>query len=360
MGAVIGIDFGTSVSKIAYMREGKPYPVKNKMSASELTPSVVGININVNELKVGKSAEKLPSGAISDIKRKMGEQTKVKLGETEYSPEEIASMIFRHLKEYGEDYLGDDINEAVISVPVYFNDAAVEATRRGAEMAGLEVLKIIQEPVAAALACGHGKEFYDKNILVYDFGGGTFSVSVVKFTEQEVLVIETEEVKYLGGAIFDQRLIRLIKEHFRDEYNLTEIDENLELKIKEEARKAKEIFSTGEIENTAVSFIAIAEGRLINFKLILTKEKLELLTEDLIIETILVMDSLFEKGKIRKEDVDWVVLAGGSTRMSSIKERVASYFGFSPMPDVEPDLAVCYGAAILAGIIKDGGKIEWI
>lgn len=360
MGAIIGIDFGTTTSKMAHLQEGKPQPVINKKSASELTPSLVGLNENVNELKVGKTAERLSSSVISEIKRRMGEARVLKLGDNEYQPEEIAAMIFKHLKEYGEDYLDDEIKDVVVSVPVYFNEAAVLATQRAAELAGLNVLRIIQEPVAAAIAFGYGKDYLNKNILVYDFGGGTFNVSIVNFTKEGASIIESTEVNYLGGAIFDQRLIRLIKEHLRDEFGVDSADDNLELKIREEAKKTKELFSKGEIENVVVSFIAIYEGKLINFKMILTKEKLELLTEDLVNETIITMDSLFEKGKVSKEEIDWVILAGGSTRMPFIKDKVTSYFGIPPMSDVEPDLAVSFGAAMLAGIIKAGGDIAWI
>ena len=172
MSAIIGIDFGTTTSKIAHLQEGKPQPVINKKSASELTPSLVGLNENVNELKVGRPAERLSSSVISEIKRRMGEARVIRLGDKEYQPEEIAAMIFRHLKEYGEDYLDDEIKDVVVSVPVYFNEAAVSATLRAAEIAGLNVLRIIQEPVAAAIAFGYGKDYLNRNILVYDFGGG--------------------------------------------------------------------------------------------------------------------------------------------------------------------------------------------
>jgi len=361
MSAIIGIDFGTTSSKIAYLRNGQPFTVKNKMYATEITPSIVGMNENVHELKVGNSAEKLSGSTISDIKRKMGEASTVRLGDKDYSPEEIASMIFKYLKDYGEDYLTDEIKDAVISVPAFYNERAKQATIKAAEMAGLEVLRIIPEPVAAALAYGYDKEWINRNILVYDFGGGTFSVSVISFLKTSVTLVAFEEVKYLGGEIFDQRLIRFLKEHLREVHGLEELNDEIELKLKNEARKAKEALSVADAECAKISFILIANNKIINVKLDITQEMLGSLTEDLINETFMVMESLFSSGKIAKKEINEIVLAGGSTRMPVIHQRIKEYFGMLPLTNIDPELAVSFGSAIVAGYIKgDVSSVTWI
>jgi molecular chaperone DnaK len=331
------------------------------MYATDITPSLVGLNEHVHELKVGNSAEKLSGSTISDIKRKLGEASTVRLGEKDYSPEEIASMIFKYLKDYGEDYLTDEIKDAVISVPAFYNERAKQATINAAEMAGLQVLRIIPEPVAAALAYGYDKDWRNRNILVYDLGGGTFSISVVCFLKSSVNLIAFEEVKYLGGEIFDQRIIRFLKEHLSDVHGLEELNDEIELKLRNEARKAKESLSNVDVECAKINFIVIANNKIVTVKVDITREMLSQLTDDLINETFMVMDSFFNSGKVSKSEINDIVLAGGTTRMPVIHERIKEYFGIPPLTDVDPELAVSFGSAIVAGYIKgDFSSVSWI
>lgn len=361
MGTSIGIDLGTTSSKIAYLQNGKTFAIKNKMFGTEFTPSIVGLNEFIHELKIGKLAENLTTGVISEIKRKMGEKTKVKLGDKEYSPEEISAMILKYLKEYGEDYLNDEISEVVISVPPDFTAEARNATETAAELAGLKVSKIIQEPIAAALAFGFEKANTNNKVLVYDLGGGTFNVSVINFTKNKINLVAFEGLKYLGGTNFDQRLVNFIKEHLKEEFGLTEIDTALEHRLKVAAIKAKESLSLLSSTNIKIPFIGIVNNRVINFNLDLSREKFDMLIEDLVDETIVCMDTVLKSGQLSKSEINKVILVGGSTRMPIIKEKVTNYFGFSPSAEIEPDLAVSFGAAIQAGMLKGtASSISWI
>ena len=361
MGAVIGIDFGTTSSKIAYMQNGIVMPVINKAFATEITPSVVGINPHMQELKVGPMAERLTASAISDIKRRMGEPGKIKLGERDYSPEEVASFIFKYLKTYGEDYLDDRIEEAVIAVPSYFGAAARTAVQNAAEMAGIKVLKIIKEPVAIALSFSYGKNFFNRSLFVYDFGGGNFNASVVRFEKNSIDLLAFEEIKYLGGEIYDQRIIRFIKEYLIDQHGIDTFDDTLEQKIKSEAKKAKEALSAVEGNEISIKFPVLYNQKLINVNIQLAKATLDSITEDLINETISAMDWIFKSGRVAKESIEGVIMAGGASQTPAVKNMLTEYFGFPPYTGVEPELAVSFGAAIQAGIIKGAANsVLWI
>lgn len=361
MSAIIGIDIGATTSEIAYLDNGKPRPIKNKMFGTEITPSIVGLNENVGEMKVGKMAENYPSGIVGGIQRFMGESIEIKLGTREYSPVEIGAMTLKYLKDYGEDYLDDDIKEVVIAVPVSFSGEAIKAVEQSAELAGLKILKTTQEPIAAALAFELDINAADKNILVFDFGGRTLSVSMITPVKHSIELVDHYCNQYLGGICFDARIIEYMKQHLRDTYMMDNIDENLEYKLITAAKKAKEQLSCSESVNINIPFIGIVNNKIVNFELDLTREKFEELTEDLVEKAIACVECLLQSTGLEKTDIYKVLLVGGSTRMPAIKDRITNYFGFTPSDDVEPDLAVSFGAAIKAGMIKGiSGSIQWM
>lgn len=361
MSAIIGIDIGTTTAEIAYLQNGKPHAIINKMYGTEITPSIVGINENVGELKVGKSAESYPMGIVGGIKRVIGETLKIKMGTREYSPVEIAAMVFKYLKDYGEDYLDDEIKEVVIAVPISFSSKAISAAGQAAELAGLKVLKIIQEPIAAAFAFELDINAANKQILVYDLGGRTLSISIVNPVKHTMRLQQHYSNQYLGGTYFDYRIIEYMKKHLRDVYRMDDIDEKLEYKLIAAAKKAKEQLSFETSVSIKIPFIGIVDNKVINFELDLTREKFEELTGDLADQTISQIDSLLHSAGLEKSEIYKVLLVGGSTRMPVIREKIAAYFGFPPSTGVEPDLAVSFGAAIKAGMIKGiSGSIEWM
>lgn len=361
MGVAIGIDFGTTVSKIAYRHDGITTAIKNKMCASEFTPSVVGINEHINEIKFGKTAESFTSGVISGIKRILGEQKKLKLGNREFSIEEIAGMFLKYLKEYGEDYLNDEINEAVITVQAGISEEAKNSLLTASQLAGFKEIKLLKEPVAAILASGIDIEASEKKVLVYDFGGGTFNAGIVNTVKKQIQLTAFNSIKDTGGSLFDLRLVDYLKENLINQYGTIEIDETLEHKLYTAAKKAKEQLSNPELTNTKIQFVAIVNSKVILFELFLSREKLNQLIEDLVDETILCTDSLLKSSGTDKSEISRVMLVGGSSRLPIVKEKVAAYFGAQPYQEVDPDLAVCYGAAIQAGMIKSAAdSIYWI
>ena len=361
MGIIAGIDLGTTTSEIAYLKDGEPCAIKNKMCGSEFTPSIVGINENIKELKVGRRAECYPPGIVGGIKRIMGETIKVKMGEKEYSPEEITSMILKYIKEYAEDYLNDELKNVIIAVPPGFSAEAKKATDAAAESAGLRVIKLLDEPLAAALAFGINKKDAGKKILVFDLGGRTFNVSIVGLENKSINLFANEGSQYLGGINFDQRIIECINEHLSTEYRFNDINDDLEYKILIAAKKAKEDLSASASTVIEIPFIGIVNNKIINFKMELHREKFNQITIDLVDQTITGIDLVLQSAGLDKSEIHKVLLVGGSTRIPRIKEKVEEYFGFPPSAEVEPDLAVSFGAALYGGMITgDGDSIRWI
>ena len=382
MGKIIGIDLGTTNSAMAYMVAGKPEVIANA-EGNRTTPSVVAVT-KKGERIVGQLAQRQrvtnAKNTIYGVKRligrkftdkevqkdhdilpfeiiKKGNGVAVKMGEGDYTPEEVSAMILSKLKADAEKHLGEPVTEAVITVPAYFDDSQRQATKDAGKIAGLEVKRIINEPTAAALAYGLDKGKEEK-IVVFDLGGGTFDVSVLELGDGVFEVKSTNGDTHLGGEDFDNRIV----DHFLAEFKKTEgIDlkgDNAALqRLKDEAEKAKkELSSTPQVEINLPFITADADGPK-HFEYTLTRSKLEELVADLIQKTVEPVEKALKDAKLTAKDIDEIVLVGGMTRMPAVVAKVKEVFGKDPMQGVNPDEVVAIGAAIqggvLAGDVKD-------
>ncbi len=376
MAKVIGIDLGTTNSCMAYMEAGKPVVITNR-EGGRVTPSVVAVTKNGERL-VGAPAKRQiitnSENTIFSIKRFMGRsysevseeikmvpykvtkdergRVKVMLGGKEYTPPEISAMILRKMKEDAEAYLGEEVKEAVITVPAYFNDSQRQATRDAGRIAGLEVLRIINEPTASCLAYGLDKK-KSGIVAVYDLGGGTFDISILEIGEGVFEVKSTSGNTHLGGDNFDQKIIDWIAEEFMKEHGIDLRKDRMALqRLREAAEKAKvELSSAMETEINLPFITADAAGPK-HLNLVLSRAKLEQLVMGLIEESLGPCKQAMEDAKLTRKDIDEVVLVGGMTRMPKVQEMVAEFFGKEPQKGVNPDEAVAMGAAIQAGVLK--------
>ncbi|MEW6568526.1 MAG: molecular chaperone DnaK [Chloroflexota bacterium] len=379
MSKIIGIDLGTTNSVVAITEGGEPIIIPSS-EGSRLVPSVVAINPKSGERMVGQVARRQavvnPDNTIFSIKRFMGRKyvdpevqramslvpykvgaaangdVRVQLGGREYSPPEISAMILSKLKADAEAYLGESVTQAVITVPAYFNDAQRNATKDAGKIAGLEVLRIINEPTASSLAYGLDKKA-DAVIAVYDLGGGTFDISILEVGEGAFVVKSTNGDTYLGGDDFDQRIIDCVA----DEYQKAEgidlrHDRQALQRLKEAAEKAKIELSTVLQTEINLPFITADASGPKHLSMTLTRSKLEQLTEDLIARTIGPCRQALKDKTLSPSDINEVILVGGMTRMPAVQEAVRSFFGKEPHKGVNPDEVVAAGAAIQAGIIS--------
>ncbi|MGH7262306.1 MAG: molecular chaperone DnaK [Candidatus Rokuibacteriota bacterium] len=375
MAKVIGIDLGTTNSVVAVMEGGDPTVISNQ-EGSRLTPSVVGFT-KEGEILVGQVAKRQaitnPENTVFSIKRFMGRRYDEVLQETKlvpykvvkadngdarvevrgkvYSPPEISAMILRKLKEAAEAYLGEKVTKAVITVPAYFNDSQRQATKDAGQIAGLEVLRIINEPTAASLAYGMDKK-KDETIAVYDLGGGTFDISILEIGEGVFEVKATNGDTRLGGDDFDQRVIDWIAEEFKRENGIDLKKDRMALqRLKEAAEKAKcELSTTLQTEINLPFITADASGPK-HLVLTLTRAKLESLVADLVERTLGPCRQAMQDAGMTPKDIDEVILVGGQTRMPKVQETVKSLFGREPHKGVNPDEVVAVGAALQAAII---------
>lgn len=382
MGKIIGIDLGTTNSAFAYMVAGKPEVIANA-EGNRTTPSVVAIN-KAGERLVGQVAQRQrvtnATNTIYGVKRligrkfsdkevqtdhdimpyeiiKKGDGVSIKLGDKEYSPEEVSAMILSKIKADAEAFLGEKVTEAVITVPAYFNDAQRQATKDAGKIAGLEVRRIINEPTAAALAYGLDSK-KDEKIVVFDLGGGTFDVSVLELGDGVFEVKSTHGDTHLGGEDFDNRIVN----HFLDVFKNNEgidlkSDKAAMQRLKDEAEKAKkELSSTNETTINLPFLTADAEGPK-HFEYKLTRSKLEELVKDLVDRLSGPVEKAIKDAGLKASDIDEIVLVGGMTRMPIVVEKVKAIFGKEPLKGVNPDEVVAIGAAIqggvLAGDVKD-------
>jgi len=378
MPKIIGIDLGTTNSVAAIVEAGVPRVIENR-EGSRLTPSVVAISKNGERL-VGILAKRQaitnPQNTIFSIKRLIGRRysdpevqkakqklpyeiresenggVEVKMGDRWYRPEEISAMILQKIKMDVEEKLGEKITEAVITVPAYFDDSQRSATKAAGEIAGFNVRRILPEPTAAALAYGLDKNVNQK-ILVYDFGGGTFDVSILEIGDN---VIETKAIggdSYLGGDDFDQRIIDYLIEEFRKQEGVDLSKDPLALqRLKEAAEKAKQELSSLYETEINLPFITSVGGEPKHLYFKLTRSKLEELTRDLVERSIEIVDKTLKEANLTPQDIDEIILVGGQTRMPLIQQRVREYFGKEPRKDINPDEVVAIGAAIQAGILQ--------
>jgi len=353
MSRVIGIDLGTTNSVVAVMEGGEPVVIPNAQGA-RTTPSVVSFS-KTGERMVGQVAKRQaitnPDRTIISIKREMGTNYKVKIDEQELTPQEISAMILQNLKQDAEAYLGQKIEQAVITVPAYFSDSQRQATRDAGKIAGLEVLRIINEPTAAALAYGLDKE-QEQTILVYDLGGGTFDVSILEIGDGVFEVKATSGNNRLGGDDFDQKLIDYLADEFKKESGIDLRNDKIALqRLKDEAEKVKIDLSGIHSRPVSLPFITMSEDGPKHLEMTITRAKFEELTADLVEKTMGPTRNALSDAGLKPEDIDKVVLVGGSTRIPAVQEAIKKLIDQEPYKGINPDECVAIGAAIQAGIL---------
>ncbi|HHW01537.1 MAG TPA: molecular chaperone DnaK [Thermoanaerobacterales bacterium] len=353
MGKVIGIDLGTTNSVVAYMEGGQPVVIPNS-EGSRLTPSVVAFTKDGERL-VGQLAKRQaitnPERTVISIKRHMGTDYRVNIDGKAYTPQEISAMILQKLKQDAESYLGEKITQAVITVPAYFTDSQRQATKDAGKIAGLEVLRIINEPTASALAYGLDKG-EDHTILVFDLGGGTFDVSILELGDGVFEVKATSGNNRLGGDDFDQRIIDYIANEFQKEHGIDLRKDRMALqRLKEAAEKAKIELSSMVTTNINLPFITADASGPKHLDMTLTRAKFEELTRDLVEATMGPTQRALSDAGLKPQDIDKVILVGGSTRIPAVQEAIKKFIGKEPHKGVNPDEVVAMGAAIQAGVL---------
>ena len=359
MGKIIGIDLGTTNSAVAVMEGGESVIIPN-IEGNRTTPSVVAFTKDGERL-VGETAKRQaitnPDRTISSIKRHMGSDFNVKIDDKTYSPQDISAMILQKLKADAESYLGEKITEAVITVPAYFTDAQRQATKDAGRIAGLDVKRIVNEPTAAALAYGEDKDTEAQTVMVYDLGGGTFDVSILELSDGVFEVHATRGTNKLGGDDFDNRLIDYIAEEFKKENGIDLKADNMSLqRLKEAAEKAKKELSSTMSTNINLPFITASQSGPLHLNMDVSRAKFDELTADLVKKTEgPVKDALKDAG-LNANEIDKVLLVGGSTRIPAVQECIKKLTGKQPQKDINPDECVALGAAIQGGVLSGDVK----
>ena len=353
MAKTIGIDLGTTNSVVAVMEGGKPTVIANA-EGSRTTPSIVGFS-KTGERLVGQLAKRQailnPDKTVISIKRHMGEDYKINIDGKDYTPQEISAMILRKLADDASNYLGEKVTSAVITVPAYFNDAQRQATKDAGKIAGLDVLRIVNEPTAAALAYGLEKDKTEK-VLVFDLGGGTFDVSILEIGDGVHEVLSTSGDTHLGGDDFDQKIIDWLCDEFKKQEGIDlRGDKQAMQRLKEAAEKAKCELSTVVETNINLPFITADANGPKHLDLQLTRAKFEDLSHDLLERCKKPVEQAIKDAGITKSDINEVVLVGGSTRIPAVQALVKEYTGKEPNQSVNPDEVVAVGAAIQAGVL---------
>jgi len=376
MGKIIGVDLGTTNSCVAVMENGEPKVIANS-EGKRTTPSIVGFTKG-GERKIGDPAKRQavtnPDKTVHSIKRFMGasfDETKkeskrvpykvvkgegntprVQIEDKKYSPQEISAVILQKMKQTAEDYLGQEVTEAVITVPAYFNDAQRQATKEAGEIAGLTVKRIINEPTAAALAYGLDKKGKDSKIVVFDCGGGTHDVSVLDLGDGVFEVLSTDGDTHLGGDDFDQAIIDWLVVEFKEENGLDLAQDSMALqRLREGAEKAKIELSSSQTSEINLPYIMPVDGIPKHLVRTLTRAKFEQLVDSLVQRTIKPCESALKNAGLKVSDIDEIILVGGSTRIPAIQEAVKKFFGKEPSKGVNPDEVVALGAAIQGGVL---------
>ena len=378
MGKIIGIDLGTTNSCVSVMEGNEPVVIQNS-EGRRTTPSIVAFLDNGNgERKVGDPAKRQaitnPANTISSVKRFMGKKfsevadekkqasyrleqgsndtVAIKIGDRSYTPQEISAMILQKMKSTAEDFLGQEVTEAVITVPAYFNDAERQATKEAGQIAGLEVKRIINEPTAAALAYGMDKKNVDMKIAVYDLGGGTFDISILELGEGVFEVKSTNGDVHLGGDDFDQVIINWLADEFQSEESIDLRNDPMALqRLKEASEKAKIELSSSASTEINLPYITATQTGPKHLVRNLTRAKFEQLSENLIKRSLDPVRKAMADAGMSPSDIDEVILVGGSTRIPKIQEEVEKYFGKKPSKGVNPDEVVAIGAAIQGGVL---------
>jgi len=355
---IIGIDFGTTNSVVAIKESGEIIVIPNKRG-NRLTLSAFAISKN-NELLIGEVAKNQavlnPENTVLSIKRYMGKDYKVKIQEKEFTPQEIAAMIIRELKASAEKFLETEITKAVITVPAYFNDNQRQATKDAGKIAGLDVLRIINEPTAAALAYGITNKDA-QTVLVYDLGGGTFDVSILEIGSGVYEVIATNGNNFLGGDDFDNKIMEFLVNKFYDETKIDLTKDRMALqKLKEEAENAKKILSDAEIASINIPFITADESGPKHLQTTISRDMFNEITKDLVEATLEPIFKALEDAHKHPDDIDKILLVGGSTRMPIIQETLEKVLNKKPSKVLNPDECVAVGAAIQASILSGTDK----
>ncbi|AIM15659.1 molecular chaperone DnaK [Neobacillus sedimentimangrovi] len=357
MSKIIGIDLGTTNSCVAVLEGGEPKVIPNP-EGNRTTPSVVAFKNG--ERQVGEVAKRQaitnPNTIIS-IKRHMGTSHKVEIEGKQYTPQEISAIILQYLKSYAEDYLGEPVTKAVITVPAYFNDAERQATKDAGKIAGLEVERIINEPTAAALAYGLDKTDQDQTILVYDLGGGTFDVSILELGDGVFEVKATAGDNRLGGDDFDQAIIDYLVDQFKKEHGIDLSQDKMALqRLKDAAEKAKKDLSGVTSTQVSLPFITAGPAGPLHLEVTLTRAKFDELTAHLVERTMGPVRQALSDADMTPADIDKVILVGGSTRIPAVQEAIKKAIGKEPHRGVNPDEVVAMGAAIQGGVITGDVK----
>ncbi len=355
MGKVIGIDLGTTNSCVAVMEGNEPVVIANSEGA-RTTPSVVGFQKDGQRL-VGQIAKRQAVAnsdrTVISIKRHMGSDYKVTIDDKQYSPQEISAMILSKLKKDAEAYLGSEVKDAVITCPAYFTDSQRQATKDAGKIAGLNVLRVINEPTAAALAYGLDKDTKSHKVMIYDLGGGTFDVSIMDIGEGVFEVLATNGNCMLGGDDFDKKIIDYLVENFKAKEGIDLSTDKLAMqRLKEAAEKAKIELSTLTSTNINIPFITAVGGEAKHLDETLTRQKFDALTADLVNATIEPMKKAMADAKLNYNDIDKVILVGGSTRIPAVVDTVRKVTGKEPFKGINPDECVAIGAAIQGGVLS--------
>ena len=377
MGKIIGVDLGTTNSCVAIMENGEPKVITNS-EGKRTTPSIIGFT-NGGERKIGDPAKRQavtnPDKTVHSIKRFMGTSydeskkevkrvpykvvkgegstPRVQIDDKKYSPQEISAMVLQKMKQTAEEYLGETVTEAVITVPAYFNDAQRQATKEAGEIAGLTVKRIINEPTAAALAYGLDKQDKESKIVVFDCGGGTHDVSVLELGDGVFEVLSTDGDTHLGGDDFDQAIIDWLVKEFKDENGLDLSQDPMALqRLREGAEKAKVELSSSQTTEINLPYIMPVDGMPKHLVRTLSRSKFEQLVDSLVQRTIKPCESALKNAGLKPSDIDEIILVGGSTRIPAIQEAVKKFFGKDPSKGVNPDEVVALGAAIQGGVLS--------
>lgn len=359
---ILGIDLGTTNSAMAYVKNGQPEMIVNSRG-ERTTPSVFQKNIN-GELVVGSVAKNqyssLPEQTVLEIKRKMGTDEKITVGETSFTPEQISAHFLKYLKQAAEDFLGEKITEAVITVPAYFSDAQRKATKIAGEIAGLKVERILNEPTAAAIAYGLAHPDSEKNIIVYDLGGGTFDISVVRLDKNLIEVKASAGDNHLGGMDLDRLLVDWVAEQFAAQYDvpLFSFGEASEItqrhaRVKLEAENVKKSLSSELSATFNLPFLAVYEGKPISLDYTITRAEFEDIVRPLLEETLVHVDKAIHDAKLAPDAIDDIILIGGATRIPLVQKLVEEKFERMAKKDINPDEAVALGAAIQGAMKED-------
>lgn len=355
MSKIIGIDLGTTNSAVAVL-EGKDPKIITNPEGNRTTPSVVAFKDG--EIVVGEAAKRQAvtnKDTVSSVKRLMGSSEKIHANGKTYTPQEISAMILQYLKKYAEEYLGEPVTKAVITVPAYFNDAQRQATKDAGKIAGLDVERIINEPTAASLAFGIDKTDKEQKVLVFDLGGGTFDVSIIDMSEGTFEVLATAGDNHLGGDDFDNVIVDWMADEFKKQYNIDLKADRMALqRMKEAAEKAKKDLSGTLQAHISLPFISANQSGPLHFETDLTRANFDKMTKFLVDRTVVPVKQALKDAGLSPNDLNQVLLVGGSTRIPAVQEAVKKELGKEPNKSVNPDEVVAMGAAIQGGIL--GGE----